>query len=84
MKLSMVIEITNPQSNGKLISMELKRQGNQVQMLDMRSDPDCLINRISEFSPEVVMGTHTHRVLSGETIKKIRQIPSKPLTVLWY
>lgn len=84
MKITMLIEVTNPQSNGKLIAAELRRQGHQVQTLNMVSDGDYLVNEIFGFRPDTVIGTHTHRSLSKEIIWRIKHTPSHPVAVLWY
>lgn len=84
MKITTIIDVVNPQSNGKLISAELKRQGHEVQILFRRFPLNKLIQNITEFRPEVVFGTHTHRDLSKDTTQKIKNTPSHPLMVLWY
>lgn len=84
MKISMIIEMTNPQSNGRLIIRELIRQGHEVQVLDMTAPSEQLITLTEEFQPQVVFGTHTHRTLSKECTQKIKDISSHPLMVLWY
>lgn len=84
MKLSMIIEMTDPQSNGKLIVNELLRQGHEVQSLDMTQNPDIIIKKINVYNPTCVLGTHTHRSFTGGVIEKIKKLPCHPLTVLWY
>jgi hypothetical protein len=84
MKISMIIEMTNPQSNGRLIVRELLRQEHEVQVLDMTAPSEQLIMLAKEFQPQVVFGTHTHRTLSKECTQKIKDTSSHPLMVLWY
>lgn len=84
MKITTIIEMQNPQSNGKLIAAELQRQGHIVQILNMRKPGIFLVEEVITFQPDVVFGTHTHRMLSASDTMRMKQIASNPLMVLWY
>ncbi|MCK4359397.1 MAG: glycosyltransferase family 1 protein [Candidatus Cloacimonetes bacterium] len=84
MKITTIIDVVNPQSNGKLITAELRRQGHKVQVLSRKLSPNRIVQSIIKFCPEVVFGTHTHRAFSNDITRKIKNTPSHPLMVLWY
>jgi len=84
MKITTIIELVNPQSNGKLIAAELRRQGYEVQILNMRKDDNFLVEQVTAFQPDVIFGTHTHSAISPSATRRMKEIASKPLMVLWY